>query len=134
MRIDHDYLKGLLEAFENADGPQTNIQELAEKGFSYGTAAFLFHMRLLDDKGLICQSDGRAGFGVVESADGFVSWSVLPLRLTAAGHDFIDALRNREVWATLKESFKDASMGTLMTVSKELFNRALNKQLNKYFD
>ncbi|MEI7185956.1 DUF2513 domain-containing protein [Dickeya dianthicola] len=58
----------------------------------------------------------------------------MPLRLTAAGHDFIDALRNREVWATLKASFKDASMGTLMTVSKELFNRALNKQLNKYFD
>ncbi|ATO32351.1 hypothetical protein DDI_1183 [Dickeya dianthicola RNS04.9] len=56
------------------------------------------------------------------------------MRLTAAGHDFIDALRNREVWATLKASFKDASMGTLMTVSKELFNRALNKQLNKYFD
>ncbi|WP_434964886.1 DUF2513 domain-containing protein [Dickeya ananatis] len=85
-------------------------------------------------QGLICQSDGRAGFGVVESADGFVSWSVLPLRLTAAGHDFIDALRNREVWATLKASFKDASMGTLMTVSKELFNRALNKQPNKYFN
>lgn len=134
MKIDHEYLKGLLEAFEASDEPQTDINDLAKHGYNYDTDVFLFHMRLLEDRGLIMRVDGGSGFGTVESLDGMTHWAVMPLRLTATGHDFLDALRNKEVWAALKTGFKDASMGTLMTVSKELFNRALNKQLNKIFD
>lgn len=91
-------------------------------------------MRLLEDRGLIVRRDGEAGFGVTQYLDGTACWSVIPLRLTAQGHDFLDALRNQEVWSTLKTSFKDASMGTLMTVSKELLTRALNKKLDQIFD
>ncbi|HDG1704604.1 TPA: DUF2513 domain-containing protein [Kluyvera ascorbata] len=134
MKIDQEYLKGLLEAFEASDTPDTDINELNERGFNCETDEFLFHMRLLEDRQLITRTDGRDGFGAVESLDGMVHWAVMPLRLTAIGHDFLDALRNQEVWATLKTGFKDASMGTLMTVSKELFNRALAKQLDKIFD
>ncbi|BBE56004.1 hypothetical protein TRKP067_2592 [Klebsiella pneumoniae] len=36
------------------------------------------------------------------------------------------------MWKALKTGFKDASIGTLVTVSKELFNRILAKQLDKY--
>ncbi|QGN37805.1 DUF2513 domain-containing protein [Klebsiella oxytoca] len=132
MKIDHEYLKGLLEAFECSDKPETDIRHLHDLGFSYQTTEFLFHMRLLDDRNLIARTDGRSGFGFSESADDGGSWSVLPLRLTANGHDFLEAIRNKEVWATLKTSFKDASIGTLVTVSKELFNRILAKQLDKY--
>lgn len=63
-----------------------------------------------------------------------VFFDEVPLRLTASGHDFLEAIRNKEVWATLKSGFKDASIGTLVTVSKKLLNRALTKQLDKYFD
>ncbi len=55
-------------------------------------------------------------------------------KLTAEGHDFLEAIRNKEVWSTLKTGFKDASIRTLVTVSKELFNRALAKQLDKHFE
>lgn len=134
MKIDQEYLKGLLVAFEASDTPDTDINKLNELGFNCETDEFLFHMRLLEDRQLITRTDGRDGFGAVESLDGLVHWAVMPLRLTAVGHDFLDALRNQEVWATLKTGFKDASMGTLMTVSKELFNRALTKQLDKVFD
>ena len=134
MKIDHEYLKGLLEAFEASDTPDTNIIELNERGFNYETGKFVFHMRLLDDRQLIMRSDGQSGLGTFETLDGKLHWTACPLRLTALGHDFLDALRNQEVWSTLKTGFKDASMGTLMTVSKELFNRALAKQLDKVFD
>ncbi|WP_422732362.1 DUF2513 domain-containing protein [Leclercia pneumoniae] len=134
MKIDQDYLKGLLEAFEASDSPDTDILRLNELGFNCETDSFVFHMRLLEDRGLIVRSDGEPGFGAFGSLDGSTHWAVMPLRLTALGHDFLDALRNQEVWSTLKTGFKDASMGTLMTVSKELFNRALNKQLDKIFD
>ncbi|HHJ0103618.1 TPA: DUF2513 domain-containing protein [Yersinia enterocolitica] len=132
MKIDHDYLKGLLEAFEASEEPHTDIIELQGCGFDYEEDKFIFHMRLLEDRGLITRTDGDPGFGVAESLDGMAIWSVMPLRLTSNGHDFIDALRNQEVWATLKSGFKDASMGTLVTVSKELLNRVLQKQLDKY--
>jgi len=134
MKIDQDYLKGLLEAFEASDLPDTDISRLNELGFNCRTDTFVFHMRLLEDRGLIVRSDGDPGFGAFSSLDGSTHWAVMPLRLTALGHDFLDALRNQEVWSTLKTGFKDASMGTLMTVSKELFNRALNKQLDRIFD
>ncbi|EUL63064.1 hypothetical protein P838_04399 [Enterobacter hormaechei] len=134
MQIDQDYLKGLLEAFEASDSPDTDIIKLKELGFNCETDTFVFHMRLLEDRGLIVRSDGEPGFGAFGSLHGSTHWAVMPLRLTAIGHDFLDALRNQEVWSTLKTGFKDASMGTLMTVSKELFNRALNKQLDKIFD
>ncbi|HHK9581905.1 DUF2513 domain-containing protein [Citrobacter sp. Cb008] len=134
MKIEQDYLKGLLEAFEASDSPDTDILRLNELGFNCDTDIFVFHMRLLEDRGLIVRSDGEPGFGAYGSLDGSTHWAVMPLRLTAIGHDFLDALRNQEVWSTLKTGFKDASMGTLMTVSKELFNRALNKQLDKIFD
>jgi len=133
MKIDHEYLKGLLEAFESSESPVTDIDKLAELGFDYEEDKFVFHMRLLDDRKLISQSDGTSGFGAIESMDGEVHWSVTPLRLTAGGHDFIEALRNKEVWATVKTGFKDASIGTLVSVSKQLLDRALQKQLNKYF-
>ncbi|ARA39375.1 DUF2513 domain-containing protein [Klebsiella pneumoniae] len=132
MKIDHEYLKGLLEAFECSDKPETDIQKLHDLGFSYQTPEFLFHMRLLDDRNLIARTDGDSGFGFFESADDGGSWALLPLRLTANGHDFLEAIRNKEVWKALKTGFKDASIGTLVTVSKELFNRILAKQLDKY--
>ncbi|UYF57271.1 DUF2513 domain-containing protein [Citrobacter amalonaticus] len=134
MKIDQDYLKGLLEGFEASDSPDTDIIRLNELGFNCETDTFVFHMRLLEDRGLIVRSDGDTGFGAIRSLDGVTHWAVVPLRLTALGHDFLDALRNQEVWATLKTGFKDASMGTLITVSKELLNRALNKQLDKIFE
>lgn len=134
MKIDQDYLKGLLEAFEASDSPDTDILRLNELGFNCETDTFVFHMRLLGDRNLVVRSDGEPGFGAFDCLDGSIHWAVMPLRLTAIGHDFLDALRNQEVWSTLKTGFKDASMGTLMTVSKELFNRALNKQLDRLFD
>ena len=120
MKIDHEYLKGLLEAFEAAGEPQTDIFELQQAGYDFKTNEFLFHMRLLDDQNLIARTDGQYGFGYFEGADDKGSWGALPLRLTASGHDFLEAIRNKEVWATVKTGFKDASLGTLIEVSRKL--------------
>ncbi|AZI87174.1 DUF2513 domain-containing protein [Kosakonia sp. CCTCC M2018092] len=130
MKIDHDYLKGLLEAFEASGEPQTDIRKLQDVGYDFTTDNFLFHMRLLDDRNLIARTDGNYGFGYDEGADTGGSWSVLPLRLTASGHDFLEALRNKEVWNTVKDGFKDASIGTLVDVSKRLFEGFVQKKID----
>lgn len=59
------------------------------------------------------------------------SWSVLPLRFTASGYQFIEALSNKEVWAQIKSGFKDASITTLRTVSIKLFEAYTMKKIEQ---
>ena len=84
MRTDHEYLKRLLTAFQDAPSPTTDIDELERAGFPRDDPRFEFHMTYLDREGLV-ESD-LGGIGYAKSADGLVVWSVIPLRLTARGH------------------------------------------------
>ena len=102
---------------------------LKEAGLDFDTNEFVFHMSILNDLGVVERDDGEPGFGLFRSADGHTSWAVLPLRLTAQGHQFIQALRNKEVWATIKRGFKDASASKLMDVSKKLFEGFARKKI-----
>jgi Hypothetical protein (DUF2513) len=106
MKIDHDYLKELLEACQASAKPTFDIEDLKTAGFDYNDPNFEFHMAILDDKGFIQQDDGDPGFGLTKSVDGFLSWSVLPLRLTASAHDFLDSIQNPEVWSKTKAAAK----------------------------
>ena len=120
MQIDNDYLKQLLEAFAAASSPTTDIEELKTRGLDYSTAQFLFHMEILQDKGLIAQADGDPYIGVLRSIDGHVSWGAVPLRLTAAGHEFLEGMRNEQAMAIVKRDFKHASIETMKTVFKSV--------------
>ncbi|MBV5336986.1 MAG: DUF2513 domain-containing protein [Deltaproteobacteria bacterium] len=133
MNIDQEYLKGLLEAFEAADSPTTDIEELKSRNYDYRDVKFLFHIKLLEDQGLV-RADAGNRLGYVRGADGIVSWSVVPLRLTAKGHEFIETLRNKDVWEAIKSNFKDASLGSLLNISKELFEGYLKKKISSLID
>ena len=134
MKIDQDYLKGLLEACQKSEKPTFDIEDLEKAGLDYSEPSFEFHMRILTDQGFIEQDDGDSGFGLTKSLDGFQSWSVLPLRLTASGHQFIEALENKEVWETIKTGFKDASITTLKTVSMKLLEAYTTKKIQQLLD
>lgn len=131
MKIDQDYLKGLLDAFESSEDPVVDIRQLKEAGFDYDDKAFLFHMGILNDQGLVEREDRKQGFGAVRGPDGSLGWSVITLRLTSAGHAFIEALRNKEVWATIKTNFKEGSITTLVDVSKKLLDAYTKKKLEQ---
>jgi len=130
MKIDHEYLKKLLETCQASDKPTFDIEDLRAAGIEYRDKLFEFHMRLLTDQEFIEQDDGDPGFGLSKGLDGFQSWSVLPLRLTASGHQFIEALANKEVWATIKTSFKDASLSTLKNVVPKLLEGYAKKKID----
>jgi hypothetical protein len=131
MKIDHDYLKGLLLACQASEKPTFDIANLKAAGFDYSEDRFEFHMKILDDQRLIEQDDGDRGFGLIKSLDGHRSWSILPLRLTSSGHHFIEALSNKEVWATIKHGFKDASIDTLKSVSMKLLEGYAKKKVEE---
>lgn len=129
MKINQDYLKKLLDAFESSPTPSVDLRYLEKAGLFDDQNLFVFHMQLLDDKGFVEREDKGLGFGYDKSADGAVQWSVLPLRLTATGHEFIETLRNKEVWLTITTKFKDASLDTLWSVSKKLFEGFTKKKI-----
>lgn len=129
MKIDHDYLKKMLEAFEAAPEPVFYVSDFKEADLGYDDPQFVFHLGILDDQGFIVRDDRKTGFGLMRGADGRHAWSIVPLRLTSQGHDFIEALRNKEVWATLKKDFKDASISTLWDVSKKLLENFTRKKI-----
>lgn len=128
MKINQYYLKGLLEAFESSDTPTTDIQKLAKRGFSCEEDTFIFHLQILSDQNFVKPEQGNS-LGYEKSAGGNVSWSVIPLRLTAQGDEFLEALCNNEVWGAIKSEFKDASIGTLWRVSKELIEGYAKKKV-----
>jgi hypothetical protein len=132
LKIDHDYLKKLLTAFEDTIGPDTMLDELREAGFNSDDSNFVFHLRLLCDKGLIIRIDGQPGFGheLMHSLEGHsYIWYDPPLRLTDKGHDFIANLRQKEVWQTIKTEFKDEGLSTLMSVAKSLAEGFAKKKI-----
>jgi hypothetical protein len=98
MRPDPEYIKRLLLAFQDAPDPTTDIEELKQQGLSYEDAQFYFHLRLLYDQGFVEREDGESGLGVQTMLAGDHSWSVIPLRLTASGHE----LQKR--WVTVRRS------------------------------
>lgn len=130
MVIDHEYLKGLLEAFGECENHQTNIKELRHSGFYYLNYEFLFHIRLLDDLKLITRTDGEIGFGYSEMSYDNGTWIVTDLRLTASGHYFLEAIRNKYVWDKVKSDFHEASIGTLVDVSKQLFDGFIKRKID----
>ncbi|CND91858.1 Hypothetical protein (DUF2513) [Yersinia rohdei] len=132
MKIDQEYLKKLLIAFEDTIGPDTILSELEGAGFSKDDNNFIFHMRLLYDNGLIIRVDGEFGFGheLFSSLQEYsYYWVETPLRLTARGHDFIADLRQKEVWQTIKTEFKDEGLSTLMSVTKSLAEGFAKKKI-----
>lgn len=123
MQIDHDYLKRLLEAFQAAPGPLTDIEQLETAGISYSAPQFVFHMDILHEEGLIEQPDGEPGYGLYRGI-GSESWAVLPLRLTSAGHRFLEGLRDQRLWGVIKRDYKTAGIGTLVAVTNTLLATA----------
>ena len=122
MKIDHEYLKGLLDAFEAAERPYTTIDELKENGYRYSDDTFTFHMNSLNDLGLIeGTGTGRNSIGMERALSGEIIWiHGINIRLTAAGHEYIDTLNEPKVWNYIRENFTESSLSTVMTVAKDL--------------
>lgn len=134
MKINQDYIKDLLCAFEDTEGPDTLLTELEAKGYNRDDSDFIFHMRLLADNKLIERVDGKGGFGHVPvihmSENGYVyQWYVYPLRMTAKGHDFLSDIRQKEVWTAIKTNFKEQGLGTLTSIAKSLAEAYAKKKV-----
>jgi hypothetical protein len=127
MRPDPDYIKCLLIAFQDAPGPTTDIKELKQQGMPYEEPRFLFHLRLLQDQGFVERDDGETRLGVETMLDGDSYWSVVPLRLTASGHEFAEAIGHSEAFAAVKSSLVTSSLSIMRDVAVAAFKTELSR-------
>lgn len=135
MKINQDYLKNLLNTFLESARPFVEIDDFQKMGLKIDDR-FLFHMQILEDQKIIerFDKDKDIGLGYAIAGSGVFQWIDNPLRLTANGHELADALNKTEIWEFIKTEFKDASVGTLCRVGKEMLGAFAKKQIKKYFE
>ena len=124
MKPDAEYLKTLLGAFRNAPDPTTDIEELKEAGIDYEEPIFEFHIE---------SELGPREFGLSRSVDGYLSWSVIPLRLTATGHEFAEGLENPKAFETVRKDFVGASLSTIKDVVVGVIKAEISKHTGLHF-
>lgn len=116
MKLDKEIVREILLAVEANDDAQSwmtlKIEGRSDKELSY-------HVMLLDEAGLLS--------GISLGGIGHFEWQ--PKRLTYRGHEFLDAVRDGEVWRRTKEGAETvggAGLGMLVELGK-----AYGKQIFK---
>ena len=133
MKIDQEYLKTILNTFIESPHSFIWIAAIEERGIEIDDK-FLFHMQILEDQEFIECLDKMSDLGYEITLGGQFEWKSRPLRLTAAGHEFVDAINHAEIWDVLQAEFRDASLSTLKSAAKSLLLAFAKKQLNKYLE
>jgi predicted nucleotide-binding protein len=130
MKPELDYIKKLLVDCQAFDKPTFNIEDLIIAGFDYHDKRFEFHVVILNEQGFIEQDGGYPDIGLDKSAVGtYDQWSVLPLRLTSSGHQFAEALSNKDVWATIDRKHPNIGIATLRAVALKLLADQVQKSI-----
>lgn len=83
-----------------------------------------YHGMLLIDAGLV-EGSLRKTLGNTSAAPSIV----IIKGLTWDGHEFLDNIRQSEVWETIKSDFKDSSISTIRSVVKQLAEAYAKKKV-----
>ena len=121
MVRDWEIVKEILLRLESGEKP--NWQVNAKDFPSFDEQAVAYNMRLLDDAGYI---EGR----FLNNSDGSGTIALaIALRLTNAGHDLLDTVRNATVWGKIKDKFAknglDMTFDLVIKVGKEIIDSLL---------
>ena len=133
MKIDQDYLREILNTFTESARSFIWLDDLIRKGIEIDDK-FLFHIQILEDQRFVECLDKRSDIGYEITLGGNFEWKSRPLRLTASGHEFTEAINRPEIWDILKQEFKDASLSTLKSAATSLLLAFAKKQVNKYLE
>ncbi|MFT6158817.1 MAG: hypothetical protein ACJA00_001394 [Myxococcota bacterium] len=116
-----EYIRKVLAAFEQSEEPYTNIYKLRDLGIDYKTNEFFFHLRIMEDEGLVAPYGSSHSLGYrVGARSEEVIWTHLPMRLTATGHDFARTLENGDLLPKLSEVATSSGLQVAMAIGPQL--------------
>lgn len=122
MKLDKDLVREILLAVEDSDHSPEESITLSLK--SRTPQEVSYHVMLLHEAGLIVGRDASV------LADVFPVWQ--PKRLTYRGHEFLDTVRDNEVWRRTKagaEKAGVASLGLILEIGKAYGKEVLKEKL-----
>ena len=138
MRVSIEYIKNFLELVLESDHPDFNLNNENFKCFIVNDIELnklVFHLEILEDQGLLQNSSNKIqGIGFSRSGSGDLRVSIIPLRLTAQGHQFASDLVKPGVVEKLKTSFKDSGPSETVKIVFALGKKALEKKLAELTD
>ena len=130
MKIDQEYLKSLLKCFVEANTAYIDAKVISAALKTEVDQKLLFHLEILNDKDMVKRDGDNTGIGMLLDASGDIHYSIVPLRLSAEGHEFYEAISKPEIWKKLKANFENAALDTLMTAGKELLKETIKQSIS----
>jgi len=119
VKLDKDLVREILLALETDDSDPRAPKLLNISGYSYPQIAYT--VRILAEGGLIEALNAS-------SFDGF-DWK--PQRLTYNGHEYLETIRDAEVWRKTKEIANKAGVFSLQVLI-EIGKTVVKQELMKY--
>lgn len=117
MKRDLDLIRDILLDVENWNQPQPIFLE----GMSYegkNKQEIGYQIDLLKDTGYI---DAR----IVKGGQGVTYETAAILRMTMAGHEYLESVRNPEVWKKTKTTLEKVGGGAALDVVKDIASKIL---------
>lgn len=122
MKRDMDLLRLLLLTLEELDQDGQSIYHFTDVDFSidgYSWEQVVYHFDLAVESGLVDQG----GSGVMNG--------ILFRRLTWSGHDFVDAVRDDEIWKRTRQGAAAAG-GFSLELLKDLAKGFIRKKISEH--
>ena len=107
MRRNLDLVRALLLEVEKNDDP---YEPITPKVAGFSELEVSYHIALMEEAGLVVARD--------RSAIGVFYWSAT--RLTFAGHELLDCVRDETVWNEAKHAVDAAAGGIALTVLRQV--------------
>jgi hypothetical protein len=124
MKLDKDLVRKILLAVEAADQTPDSWIDLEIQ--NHGAEEISYHVLLLHE----------AGFLKAQDLSSLADFDWRPKRLTYRGHEFLDTVRDNEVWRRTKAGAEQAgvaSLGLLLEIAKAYGKEVLKEKLGIEF-
>lgn len=124
MRVDYRYVRDFLNVFLDSESSTVDFNDFDALRKAEGDEKFVFHFELMADRAFIVGALESGRLGIKRSPHGEFSISVVPLRLTADGHDFATALDSPKVLSTVTTKLAKFGISVVADIAKKLATSA----------
>ena len=115
MKRDMELIRMVMLEAEKTKDPYELIDPKIE---GYNETEISYHIALLDDAGLLHGQD-RSAIGVFRWSAGTLTW---------AGHEFVEAIRDEDIWKEARAIVDKSGNGVVFDVLRKALMRVLEKR------
>ena len=115
MKRDMELIRMVMLEAEKTKDPYELVDPKIE---GYNETEISYHIALLDDAGLLHGQD-RSAIGVFRWSAGTLTW---------AGHEFVEAIRDEEIWKEARAIVEKSGNGVVFDVLRKALVRVMEKR------